>query len=53
VGTAVNLAPRLFQIFCATLCLSFQHPRALNIVQYSADGDAGKVTFFQDNGPDA
>jgi hypothetical protein len=48
VGTAVTHDPRPFQIFCATLCLSIQQPHTLNKVQYLAEGDVNKVTWFHE-----
>jgi len=44
----VALAPQPFLIFCVILCLSIQHPHTLNMVQYLADRDVGKVIWFQD-----
>jgi hypothetical protein len=46
--TAVTLSLRPFPIFCATLCLRIQQFRTLNKVQCLADGDVGKVTWFQE-----
>jgi len=43
----VTLAPGLFPVFCATLCLTIQQPHSLNKVQYLADGDVRNVTRFQ------
>jgi hypothetical protein len=45
---AVILAPGLFPIFCAILCISNQQPHTLNKVQYVADRDVSKVIWFQE-----
>jgi hypothetical protein len=44
----MTLAPQLFLIFGITLCLSNQHPNTLNKLQYLADGDVSKVTWFNE-----
>jgi hypothetical protein len=35
-------------MFCAALCISIQQPCILNKVQYLADEDVSKVTWFQE-----
>jgi hypothetical protein len=45
-GTAVTLAPKPFLIFTATLCFSIMQPFTLNTLQYLADRDVGKITWF-------
>jgi F0F1-type ATP synthase assembly protein I len=47
-GTAMTLAPRPFPIFTATLCLCIRQPFSSNKVQYLADGEVGKITWFQE-----
>jgi len=44
----VALEPQPFLIFCVILCLSIQHPHTSNKKQHLADGDGGKVIWFQD-----
>jgi hypothetical protein len=48
VGIAVTLAPRLFPILCAILCLSITQPSTLHKVQYLLHGHVGTVTWTQE-----
>jgi hypothetical protein len=46
VGTIVTLALWPFPIFCTSLCLGIQQPHTLSTVQYTADRDVSKITWF-------
>jgi hypothetical protein len=43
----MTLAPQLFPIYCATLCLSNHQPPTLNKLKHFPDGYVNKVTWFQ------